>query len=54
MLMTNRLVIANWKMNGDLAFAKALVSSLPSTSNVQTVLVPPATCASLGRAVRGT
>ena len=40
--MTNRLVIANWKMNGDLAFAKALVSSLPSTSNVQTVLVPPA------------
>ena len=40
--MTNRLVIANWKMNGDLAFAKVLVSSLPSTSNVQTVLVPPA------------
>ncbi|MBL6708137.1 MAG: triose-phosphate isomerase, partial [Pseudomonadales bacterium] len=40
--MTNRLVIANWKMNGNLAFAKALASSLPSSSNVQTVVVPPA------------
>ena len=40
--MTNRLVIANWKMNGDLAFAKAFAASLPPTSNVQTVVVPPA------------
>ena len=40
--MTKRLVIANWKMNGSLAFAKALASSLPSSSNVRTVVVPPA------------
>ncbi len=40
--MTNHIVIANWKMNGDLAFAEALASSLPSSSNVQIVVVPPA------------
>ena len=42
MSMTNRLVIANWKMNGDLVFAKLLASSLPSSSNVQIVVIPPA------------
>ena len=40
--MTQRLVIANWKMNGDLAFLEALASSLPSLSKVQTVIAPPA------------
>ena len=40
--MTQRLVIANWKMNGDLAFLEALASSLPLLSNVQTVIAPPA------------
>ncbi len=40
--MTQRLVIANWKMNGDLAFVEALASSLPSLANVQTVIAPPA------------
>ena len=40
--MTQRLVIANWKMNGDLAFLEAFASSLPSLSNVQTVIAPPA------------
>ncbi len=40
--MTQRLVIANWKMNGDLAFLETFASSLPSLSNVQTVIAPPA------------
>jgi triosephosphate isomerase len=40
--MTPRLIIANWKMNGDLALVETLASSLPSLINVQTVIAPPA------------
>jgi len=40
--MAKRLVIANWKMNGDLALVKQTIESLRVEPNVDIVVVPPA------------
>ena len=40
--MAKRLVIANWKMNGDLALVKQTIESLRVEPNVDVVVVPPA------------
>ena len=40
--MAKRLVIANWKMNGNLALVQETLGSLQSQSNVEVVIVPPA------------
>ena len=39
--MTKRLVIANWKMNGSLAFADEMVAEFAVQSNVDVIVVPP-------------
>lgn len=39
--MTTRLVIANWKMNGDLALIDAMAQAYPQGSKVDVVVVPP-------------
>ena len=40
--MTKRLVIANWKMNGSLAFPDEMVAEFAVQSNVDVIVVPPA------------
>jgi triosephosphate isomerase len=40
--MAKRLVIANWKMNGDLALVRQAIESLRAEANVDVVVVPPA------------
>jgi len=40
--MTKRLVIANWKMNGDLALVNQTIESLRVEPSVDVVVVPPA------------
>ena len=39
--MTTRLVIANWKMNGDLALIDATGEAYPQVSKVDVIVVPP-------------
>ena len=44
--MTNRLVIANWKMNGSLALVHDVVKTHPSEYNAEVIVVPPSIFAS--------